>query len=39
VISLPEKMEIIRNGDSIICTIQKDVKKKLISLVSKEIYI
>lgn len=39
VISLPEKMEVIRIGDRIICTIQKDVKKKLITLVSKEIYI
>ena len=39
VISLPNQMEIIRNGDRIICTIQKDVKKKLISMVSKEMYI
>jgi len=39
VMSLPEKKEIIRIGDRIICTIQKDVKKKLISLVSKERYI
>lgn len=39
VISLPEKKEVIRTGDRIICTIQKDEKKNLISLVSKEIYI
>jgi len=39
IISLPEKKEVIRTGDRIICTIQKDEKKKLISLVSKEIYI
>lgn len=39
IISLPEKKEVIRTGDRIICTIQKEEKKKLISLVSKEIYI
>lgn len=37
--SLPEKKEMIRTGDRIICTISKDKKKKMISMLSKEMYI
>lgn len=37
--SLPEKKEMIRTGDRIICTIPKEGKKRMISMLSKERYI
>jgi trk system potassium uptake protein TrkA len=38
-ITLPAKEEKISNGDRIICTIEKDDKKHLITWLSKEVFI